>query len=68
MLGPRSVLMDDGDVSRHLCRFVLDDKDADRPTASLSSKTRRQGCRDEVTPLLEVFGLQRPGATSNNNL
>ena len=25
--------MDDGDVNWHLCRFVLDDKDADRPTA-----------------------------------
>jgi len=26
----------------------------------LSSKTKRQGCRDELTPLLEVFRLQRP--------
>ena len=60
--------MDDGDVCRHLCHFVLDDKDADRPTASLSSETRRRGCRDEVTPLFEVFSPQRPGATSNNNL
>jgi hypothetical protein len=39
---------------------------ADRPTASLSSETKRQGCRDELTPLLEVFGLQRPGAASSS--
>ena len=60
--------MDDGDVNWHLCRFVLDDKDADRLTASLSSRAKRQGCRDELTPLLEVFGLQRPGTSSNKNL